>query len=118
MIENLLSSEALSAIDCFALTRLDILDQFPEIKICTGYKYQGKLLNEFPASLQVLGEVEAVYETLPGWMTSTSDIKEYGQLPANCRRYVERIGELAGARVGIVSVGPERDRTIVREKMF
>ncbi|MBO4620532.1 MAG: adenylosuccinate synthase [Victivallales bacterium] len=108
----------LNGLDCIALTRLDILDEFPEIQICTGYKYQGKLLNEFPASLKVLGEVEAVYETLPGWMTPTSDIKEYDQLPANCRRYVERIGELAGARVGIVSVGPERDRTIVREKMF
>ena len=108
----------LNGLDCIALTRLDILDNFPEIQICTGYKYQGKLLNEFPASLKVLGEVEAVYETLPGWMAPTSDIKEYDQLPANCRRYVERIGELAGARIGIVSVGPERDKTIVREKMF
>ena len=67
---------------------------------------------------KVLSEVAPVYETLPGWMPPTSDIKQYDQLPANCRRYVERIAELTGARIGIVSVGPERDRPIVCEKMF
>ena len=108
----------INGLDCIALTRLDILDTFPEIKICTGYRHNGKLLNEFPASLKVLGEVEPVYETLPGWNTDTSGIREYGQLPPNCRRYVERIGELAKTRIGIVSVGPDRDQTIVLEPMF
>ena len=108
----------INGLDCIALTRLDILDTFPEIKICTGYRHNGKLLNEFPASLKVLGEVEPVYETLPGWNTDTSGIREYGQLPLNCRRYVERIGELAKTRIGIVSVGPDRDQTIVLEPMF
>ena len=68
--------------------------------------------------MKVLSEVEPVYETLPGWMAPTSDIRAYDQLPLNCRRYVERIATLTGARVGIVSVGPERDRTIVCEPMF
>ena len=108
----------INGLDCIALTRLDILDTFPEIKICTGYRHNGRLLNEFPASLKVLGEVEPVYETLPGWNTDTSGIREYGQLPPNCRRYVERIGELAKTRIGIVSVGPDRDQTIVLEPMF
>ena len=108
----------INGLDCIALTRLDILDTFPEIKICTGYRHNGKLLNEFPASLKVLGEVEPVYETLPGWNTDTSGIREYDQLPPNCRRYVERIGELAKTRIGIVSVGPDRDQTIVLEPMF
>ena len=108
----------INGLDCIALTRTDILDTFPEIKICTGYKYNGKLLNEFPASLKVLGEVEPVYETLPGWNTSISGIREYDKLPPNCRRYVERIGELAKTRIGIVSVGPDRDQTIVLEPMF
>lgn len=108
----------INGLDCIALTRLDILDTFPEIKICTGYRHNGKLLNEFPASLKVLGEVEPVYETLPGWNTDTSGIREYSQLPPNCRRYVERIGELAKTRIGIVSVGPDRDQTIVLEPMF
>ena len=108
----------INGLDCIALTRLDILDTFPEIKICTGYRHNGKLLNEFPASLKVLGEVEPIYETLPGWNTDTSGIREYDQLPPNCRRYVERIGELAKTRIGIVSVGPDRDQTIVLEPMF
>lgn len=108
----------LNGLDCIALTRLDILDTFEEIKVCVGYRYQGKVLREFPASLKVLGEVEPIYETLPGWMQNTTDCKTYDELPANCRKYVERIGEVAGAPVGIVSVGPERDRTIVCQKMF
>ena len=108
----------INGLDCIALTRLDILDTFPEIKICTGYRHNGRLLNEFPASLKVLGEVEPVYETLPGWNTDTSGIREYDKLPPNCRRYVERIGELAKTRIGIVSVGPDRDQTIVLEPMF
>ena len=76
------------------------------------------MLDGFPASLKVLGEVEPVYETMPGWLSKTSDIRDYAALPANCRRYVERIAELCGARVGIVSVGPDRSQTIVCEKMF
>ena len=68
--------------------------------------------------MKVLGEVEPVYETMPGWMTSISGIREYDKLPPNCRRYVERIGELSKTRIGIVSVGPDRDQTIVLEPMF
>ena len=108
----------LNGLDCLAITRLDILDEFPEVRICTAYRHRGELLKGFPASMKVLSEAEPVYETLPGWMTPTSDIRQYDQLPANCRRYVERIAELTGARIGIVSVGPERDRTIVCEPMF
>ncbi len=108
----------LNGLDCIALTRLDILDSFKEIQLCVGYRHNGKPLNEFPASLKVLGEVEPIYETLPGWQSDTTAIRDYAQLPAKCRRYVERIGEVAGARIGIVSVGPARDATIVCEKMF
>lgn len=108
----------INGLDCIALTRLDILDGFEEIRLCTGYRYKGQLLNEFPASLKVLGEVEPVYETFPGWQESICEVRQYDRLPVNCRRYVERIGELAGARIGIVSVGPQRERTIVCEKFF
>lgn len=108
----------LNGLDCIALTRLDILDSFPEIQVCTGYRHQGKTMEEFPASLKVLGEVEPIYETLPGWMADTTKCRTFQELPLNCRKYVERIGEIAGAPVGIVSVGPERDSTIVRQRMF
>ena len=108
----------INGLDCIALTRLDILDTFAEIKLCTGYRHHGAPLDGFPASLKVLAEVEPVYETFPGWLSPTSGIREYAALPANCRRYVERIAELCGARVGIVSVGPGREQTIVCEGMF
>ena len=108
----------LNGLDCIAFTRLDILDTFPEIKVCVAYRHNGELLDGFPASLKVLGEVEPVYETFPGWLEKTSDIRDYAALPANCRRYVERVAELCGARVGIVSVGPGREETIVCEEMF
>ena len=108
----------LSRIDCLAITRLDILDTLPSLKICTGYLYQGKPLQEYPASLKVLAAVEPVYEELPGWQTDISGIRKYEELPLNARRYVERLSECVGARLGIVSVGPDREQTIVMEPMF
>ncbi|MBO4345248.1 MAG: adenylosuccinate synthase [Victivallales bacterium] len=108
----------INGLDCIALTRLDILDSFDEIKLCVAYKLDGKVLDEFPASLDVLSRVEPVYETFKGWLTPTCDIQDYAALPANCRRYVERLAEVVGARIGMVSVGPERERTILCEKMF
>lgn len=106
----------LSGINYMAITRLDILDGFDEIKMCTGYKYKGELLNEIPASLKVLAEVEPVYETFKGWKTSISDIRKYEDLPKETRVYLERMAEVTGIKLGIVSVGPNRDQTIVIEK--
>ena len=106
----------LSGIDYMAVTRLDILDDFAEIKICTGYKYGDKVLQIPPASLKVLSEVTPVYETLPGWQEDISGVREYEKLPANARRYLERMAETTGIALGIVSVGPNRDQTIVLAK--
>ncbi|MFA6930001.1 MAG: adenylosuccinate synthase [Lentisphaeria bacterium] len=108
----------INGIDCMALTRLDILDQLATLKICVGYRHQGKILNEFPASLKVLAEVEPMYEELPGWLTDISKVRRYQDLPHNCQRYMEKITEASGIPVGIVSVGPERDQTLLIEKMF
>lgn len=108
----------LSGIDCLAITRLDILDTLPTLKICTGYTYKGKPLEEYPASLKVLGAVEPVYEELPGWQADITKIRRYEDLPLNARRYVERLSECSGARLGIISVGPDREQTIILEPMF
>lgn len=108
----------LSGIDYMAITRLDILDSFDEIKMCVGYKYEGKLLNEVPASLKVLGAVEPVYETFAGWKTDISGIRKYEDLPENTRKYLERMSEVTGIKIGIVSVGPGRDQTIVVKEIF
>lgn len=106
----------LSGITHMAVTRLDILDGFDEIKMCVGYRYQGAPLNEMPASLKVLAEVEPVYETFKGWEQDISGVRAYDELPAEARAYLERLAEYTGIRQGIVSVGPNRDQTIVLEK--
>ena len=106
----------LSGIDYMAITRLDILDTFDEIKMCTGYKYKGEILKLVPASLKVVAECEPVYETFEGWKTDISGIRKYEELPEKARKYVERMAEVTGIDVGIVSVGPNRDQTIVVAK--
>lgn len=102
----------INGLDLIALTRLDILDEFPEVRLCVAYKHNGEIIDHFPASLKELSEVEPVYETFPGWLSRTDGIRSYADLPVNCRRYIERVAELCSARVGIVSVGAGRDETI------
>ena len=103
----------LSGIDYMAITRLDILDGFDEIKMCVGYKKDGKILPGIPASLNVLATVEPVYETFAGWKKSLSDIREFDKLPKEAQVYLNRLSEVTGIKLGIVSVGPNRDQTIV-----
>lgn len=107
-----------SGIDYMAITRLDILDKLPTVKICVAYKYNGEIINEFPASLNVLSRVEPVYEELPGWQQPTSHIRSYEDLPLNARRYVERLSEVSGIAIGLVSVGPGREQTMILADMF
>ena len=106
----------LSGIDYMAITRLDILDDFDEIKMCVNYKFDGKILNEMPASLKVLAKVEPVYETFKGWKTDISKIRNYEDLPENAKKYLQRMSEVTNINIGIVSVGPNRDQTIVVAK--
>jgi len=108
----------LSGTDFMAVTRLDILDDFDEIKMCTAYKVDGKIINEIPASLKILAQVEPVYETFAGWKTDISKIRRYKDLPANARKYLERMAEVTGISLGIVSVGANRDQTIVLADIF
>lgn len=108
----------LNSLDYLAITRLDILDQLDSIKICKGYLYKGQELQEYPASLDVLEAVEPIYEEMRGWKTDTSHCKTYEELPENARYYVERISQLVGVPLGIVSVGPNRDQTIILHEIF
>ena len=108
----------LSGTDYMAVTRLDILDGFDEIKMCTAYKIGGEVINEIPASLKVLAQVEPVYETFAGWKTDISKIRRYEDLPLNARKYLERMAQVTGIALGIVSVGPNREQTIVLENIF
>ena len=105
-------SVALNGIGSIALTKLDVLDQFDPIQICTGYRSKGELLSYPMSNISHLKHCEPVYEALPGWLTPTTDARRPEDLPVAARRYIERLAEVSGARVDIVSVGPARDQTI------
>jgi adenylosuccinate synthase len=105
-------SVALNGIRSIALTKLDVLDQIDPIRICTGYISKGEL-QVFPMSnISHLKHCEPVYETLPGWQSSIADIRRPADLPKPARRYIDRLSELCGAPIDIVSVGASRDQTI------
>jgi adenylosuccinate synthase len=108
----------LNGVTSLAITKLDVLDGLETLKICTHYEYQGRLLEVFPASLKVLGDCRPVYETLPGWTETISGIKHFTRLPRNVRNYLRRIEELTDTPIGIVSIGPDRDQTIVLKNPF
>ena len=105
----------INGFDTVALTKLDVLDRSDPIKICTGYKYRGDLLTDFPEEETVLREVEPVYEELSGWNASTAGVRSEHDLPAKARRYLERLEELIGVPLGLISTGAVRDDTIVCE---
>jgi adenylosuccinate synthase len=100
--------------DSLAITKLDVLDEQDEIPVCTGYRFEGATLDELPSDGDVLAQCEPVYERLPGWKAPTAGVREWAKLPENARRYVERLSELTGAEIGLVSTGPDREQTIVR----
>jgi adenylosuccinate synthase len=104
----------LNGFDTLAITKLDVLDELAEISVCTGYRFDGQVLDEMPADSEVLTACEPVYETLPGWRAPTVGLRTWRELPDNARRYVERLGELVGTEIGVVSTGPDREQTIVR----
>ncbi len=97
-----------------ALTKLDVLDDFDEIKICTGYAIGKRTLKVFPSDVQTLERVEPVYRSYKGWKEKISGVKKYKQLPKQAQQYIEAIAKLSGVPVSIVSVGARRDQTILR----
>jgi adenylosuccinate synthase len=108
-------SVRINGIDALALTKLDVLDGLPEVLICTGYRTSTGVLTEFPADLYALEHAEPVYETLPGWATTTRGVTRLAALPAEAQRYVRRLEEVSGVPCAIVSTGSDRTETIVRE---
>ncbi|MET3890648.1 adenylosuccinate synthase [Bosea sp. OAE506] len=107
-----------SGIDGIALTKLDILDGFKEIKVCIGYKLDGEILEHLPAGQSDQARVEPVYETIEGWEGSTAGARSWADLPAQAIKYVRRIEELIGASVSVLSTSPERDDTILVHNPF
>jgi len=95
-----------------AVMKLDVLDGIKTIKICTSYKYKGKIFKDFPADLEVLNHAKPIFEELPGWSQDISQIKSFRKLPAGARDYINRLQELLKIRISIVSIGSKRSDTI------
>ncbi len=109
-------SVRVNGLDALAITKLDVLDELAEIKLCVGYSYRGERIDETPADIAVLEACEPIYETMPGWKSSTAGLRDFSVLPAAARAYLDRIQELVGAEIGMVSTGPDRLDTLTRAK--
>ena len=108
----------LNSLTGLAITKLDVLDDLDEIKICTGYEHNDTIIRNFPPEIKILQECMPVYETHPGWKQDISGITEFNNLPENAKKYLARIEELANVKIKIISVGPGREATIIKERIF
>jgi adenylosuccinate synthase len=104
---------ALAGADELAVMLLDVLSDLDELRVCTAYELDGKRIEHFPSDSFLLERCKPVYETLPGWRIDVSSMRKMSDLPANARRYVDRLSELLAVPVKIISVGPDREQTII-----
>jgi len=100
-------------LDTLVITKLDVLDELKEIKICTGYRYKGKTLDSFPPEIQVLEQCQPEYITVRGWNQRTAGIQEFMELPSLARDYLKQLSDLVQAEISVVSTGPDRTETII-----
>jgi adenylosuccinate synthase len=107
-------SARINGLDALALTKLDVLDGLPEVRICVGYKTSSGVVSEFPADLRLLAAAEPQYETLPGWQAPTRGATDFAQLPAEAQRYIRRLEDVSGVECAIISTGSDRNETIVK----
>ncbi len=107
-----------NGLDGLAITKLDVLTGFPEIKIATAYRCGDRTFDEMPSDLETLERCEAVYETLPGWAEKLENVRRWEDLPKTARTYLERVAQLAGVKIVAVSVGADRGETVVIENPF
>jgi adenylosuccinate synthase len=103
----------INGFDSIVITKLDVLDELDRIPVCVAYRQAGRQVDDMPPASRDLEKVEAVYECLPGWQTSTAGISEYDELPAKAKQYLDFLASRAGVEIGCVSTGPERNQTIV-----
>jgi adenylosuccinate synthase len=117
-IAALTRSLQLNGVTGLCITKLDVLDGMPEVRICTHYMVRGQRVNLLPSGADAVAECEPVYETLPGWRDTTVGLTSYDALPGNARAYLERIETLTGVPIAMISTGPDRDETILRRHPF
>lgn len=102
-----------NSVSSIALMKSDVLDTLPEIKICNSYRYHGEIITDLPMDLCDLEKCEPIYETMPGWQSSTFGVTDIDKMPVHARNYISRLQELCGVPIDIISTGPQRDQTIV-----
>src|SRR5437773_1265744 len=103
----------INGLDTLAITKLDVLDACDTVKICVGYKFDDEVLTDFPEEERIWHEAEPVWEELSGWQSSTAGLRDYEDLPTKAREYLDRLSELCGVGISLVSTGPVRDDTIL-----
>jgi len=106
-------AKMLNGLDSLVVTKLDVFDAQPEIKVCTGYRYKGRTLKEMPPDVETLAQIEPEYKTLPGWQEPTPGIRDVKELPPAARDYLNFISDQIEVEIGMISTGPEREATIV-----
>lgn len=109
-------SVRINGMNSLAMTKLDVLDEQAVIKICVAYRYKNEDITEFTTDFKKLRECDPVYEEMPGWKTDTSNVKDYRDLPIEAKKYIQRVEALIGAPISIISVGPDRQQTIILRK--
>ncbi|GAB4212899.1 MAG: adenylosuccinate synthase [Synechococcales cyanobacterium] len=105
----------INGLDCLAITKLDILDTLPEIKVCVAYDYQGKELHHFPSDARIFAQCTPIYTSLPGWQTSTEECRTVDDLPPAALTYLKYLAQLMDVPIAIISLGASRDQTIIVE---
>ncbi|HOO47008.1 MAG TPA: adenylosuccinate synthetase, partial [Deltaproteobacteria bacterium] len=108
----------ISSISYLAITKLDVLSGLETIKVATAYKSNGTIIENMPADLCMHPDLNLVFDELPGWEENISDIRQYEDLPQNCKTYISYIEEKLGVDAAIVSVGPKREETIILKDLF
>jgi adenylosuccinate synthase len=106
-------SNQVNGAEWLVITKLDVLDELADIPVCVGYEIGGKVTDEIPADVQGLERIKPVYTTLKGWQSSTEGITEFDKLPAAAQEYLRFQERESGAKIGMVSTGPDRDQTML-----
>ncbi|MGI6160790.1 MAG: adenylosuccinate synthase [Christensenellales bacterium] len=108
----------INALTALAVTRMDTLGGFGDVKVCTGYELDGKIITDFPASINALERCKPVYETFEGWSEDISHIREFDKLPKAAQEYIKAIERLSGVPVAMIGVGPAREECVIRRELF
>jgi adenylosuccinate synthase len=111
-------SARINGLTGIVITKLDVLDGIETIKICTSYKYKGKIYKEFPKEIDIIEECTPLYEEVKGWSTSTAGIRDFTKLPKTAKAYIEKIETMLGVEVQLISTGRRRDEIIQLKNLF